>query len=380
MKILQVCPFTWDKPGGVQNHVRQLSTHLRRRGHSVRVLTPGQAPFRRGDVRIVGRPAAIKFNGSMPEISLTPRAARIVREFLREFRPDVIHVHEPLCPSTSMLATWYANAPVVGTFHANFPHHVWSGRIYSLVAPLLQPTFRKLDRRLAVSNAARHTVCTRLGEGDVQIVPNGSDVDVFATAVPAPLPPGRKLLFVGRLERRKGFPVALQAFTALAQEYDDLRLVVVGDGADRVAADTLPPDIRARVHMMGKVSDDALPTYHRASDIFVSPATGSESFGIVLVEAMAAGLPVVASDIPGYRDVARDGVEGLLVTPTNPEALAAGVRRLLDDPDLAASLGARGAERARAFAWESIVDRLEEIYGELSGRDTAERAAAFAEV
>jgi phosphatidylinositol alpha-mannosyltransferase len=380
MKILQVCPFTWDKPGGVQNHVRQLSTHLRRRGHTVRVLAPGLPPFRRGDVRIVGRPGAVRFNGSVPEISFTPTSARAVREFLREFRPDVIHVHEPLCPSTSMLATWYANAPLVATFHANFPHDVWSGRIYSIVAPLLQPTFRKLDRRLAVSNAARHTVASRMGDANFEIVPNGSNVDVFATAEPAPLPEGRKLLFVGRLERRKGFPVALQAFASLADAYPDLRLVVVGDGPDREAVETFPAALRARVHMMGKVSDDALPTFHRASDIFVSPATGSESFGIVLVEAMAAGLPVVASDIPGYRDVARHEVEGLLVTPTNPEALAVGVRRLLEDPALAAALGARGAQRARAFAWESIVDRLEEIYGDLAGRDTAERSTIFAEV
>ena len=170
------------------------------------------------------------------------------------------------------------------------------------------------------------------------------------------------MLFVGRLEPRKGFPVAVRAFARLAPAYPDLQLVVVGDGAERQAIDALSADVRARVHMMGRVSYEALPTFHKAADIFVSPATGSESFGIVLVEAMAAGLPVVASDIAGYREVARDGLDGLLVRPSDPEALAAGVQRLLDSPALAARLGESGTRRARDFAWDRIIDRLETVY------------------
>jgi phosphatidylinositol alpha-mannosyltransferase len=181
------------------------------------------------------------------------------------------------------------------------------------------------------------------------------------------------LLFVGRLEPRKGFPVAVRAFAQLAADYPDLHLIVVGDGEQRAAIDALPPAVRARVRMLGKVSYEALPTYHRAADIFVSPATGSESFGIVLVEAMAAGLPLVASDIAGYREVARQESEGLLVRPSDPTALAAGVRRILDDPALAQRLGENGFRRSRSFAWDRIIDRLEGVYDGLL--EPARRAA-----
>jgi phosphatidylinositol alpha-mannosyltransferase len=219
-----------------------------------------------------------------------------------------------------------------------------------------------------------------MGFDPIQIVPNGADVDVFASARAAQLPPGPKLLFVGRLEPRKGFPIAVQAFGRIAREYPDLRLIVVGDGPDRHAALELAPDLRDRVHMMGRVSDAALPTFHQASDLFISPATGQESFGIVLVEAMAAGLPIVASDIPGYREVARDGVEALLVAPADPAALAEGVRTLLDRPALAQALGARALDRSRDFAWDGIVDRIEEIYVDLARRDTSEHEVLLAEV
>jgi phosphatidylinositol alpha-mannosyltransferase len=380
MRIVQVSPYSWDVPGGVQVHIRQLSNHLRARGHEVLVLAPGDAPRIRGDVRIVGRPVPVRFNGSVARICFSRKSSREVRSVLREFAPDVVHAHDPLTPSASMFGVLHAKSPVVATFHSYYPPGAFGGRVYTAMVPLLRTVWEKVDRHVAVSRAARYTVCSRLGSADVQIVPNGADVDVFATAEAASLPHGRKLLFCGRLEPRKGFPVAVRAFAALAQKYPDLQLVVVGDGADRTAVNELDPRLRSRVHMLGRVSYRSLPTYHQASDIFISPATGSESFGIVLVEAMAAGLPLVASDIPGYREVARHEVDGLLVTPSDPDALAVGVRRLLDDPELARTLGRSGERRARAFAWESIVDRIEEIYGDAVGRDTSEHASAFAEV
>jgi phosphatidylinositol alpha-mannosyltransferase len=243
------------------------------------------------------------------------------------------------------------------------------------MARMLRPVWNRIDIRIAVSEAARHSVCSRMGKPDedreVHIVPNGSDVDVFASALPAALPAGRKLLFVGRLEPRKGFPVAVRAFERIAREYPDVRLVVVGDGADRGAVDELDAATRMRVHMAGRVSAQALPTFHRASDIFLAPATGSESFGIVLVEAMAAGLPVVASDIPGYREVTRHNREGLLVPPGDSDALARALRRLLDDPALARSLGSNGAARAYLYDWRAIIDRLTEMYEQLSRQPVA---------
>ena len=362
MRIVQISPYSWDVPGGVQVHIGQLSRHLRERGHDVIVLAPGDAPGFQEGARIVGRPYPVHVNGSVARLCFSRRSSRVVRKALEVFTPDVIHVHDPLTPSTSMLGVLHRNAPVVATFHSYFAREHFEGRVYTAIAPLLRPVWRKVDRRLAVSAAARQSVCSRMGDDPVQIVPNGADVEVFASATPAILPPGRRLLFVGRLEPRKGFPVAVRAFARLASAYPDLQLVVVGDGEERQAIDVLPADVRSRVRMMGRVTYEALPTYHKAADIFVSPATGSESFGIVLVEAMAAGLPIVASDIAGYREVARDGLDGLLVRPADPEALAAGVKRLLDSPALAARLGESGACRARDFAWDRIVDRLEAAY------------------
>jgi phosphatidylinositol alpha-mannosyltransferase len=187
-------------------------------------------------------------------------------------------------------------------------------------------------------------------------------VDRFATAQPAVLGAGRHLLFVGRLEERKGFRIAVQAFSRLAGLYPDLRLLVIGDGSERDAVDNLPPPVRERVDMLGRVDDERLASYLKAADLYIGPATGGESFGIVLAEAMAAGLPIVASDIPGYRDVARNELEALLVAPGDPGALVAGVRRVLDDPALAISLGECGAARAHDFAWDSVTERLIEVY------------------
>jgi phosphatidylinositol alpha-mannosyltransferase len=362
MRIIQISPYSWDAPGGVQVHIGQLSCHLRERGHDVLVLAPGEKPGFHDGARLVGRPYAVHVNGSVARLCFSRRSSRLVRKAFEVFRPDVIHVHDPLAPSTSMLGVIHRTAPVVATFHSYFARNHFEGRMYTALAPLLRPVWKRVDRRLAVSEAARYSVCSRMGPAEVSIVPNGADTEAFSDAHAADLPAGRKLLFVGRLEPRKGFPVAVRAFGLLAHQYPDLRLIVVGAGEQAGAVGELPADVRSRVHMLGKVPNETLPTYHRASDIFISPATGSESFGIVLVEAMAAGLPLVASDIPGYREVVRHGREGLLVAPSNPRALAAGVQQLLDDPELARTLGSQGYERSQAFAWTRIIDQLEAIY------------------
>jgi phosphatidylinositol alpha-mannosyltransferase len=201
-----------------------------------------------------------------------------------------------------------------------------------------------------------------MGDGDLRIVPNGVDVQRFASARPAPLATGRHLLFVGRLEERKGFRIAVEAFGQLARAYPDLRMLVIGDGSERDAVDGLAEDVRRRVEMLGRVDDDRLASYLKAADLYIGPATGGESFGIVLAEAMAAGRPIVASDISGYRDVARNGTEAVLVPPGDATALAAGVRRLLDDPAWAKSLGDAGAKRAQEFDWDTVTDQLVAIY------------------
>src|SRR5688500_2204329 len=266
-----------------------------------------------------------------------------------------------------MHAVLNANAPVVATFHSNVGPQRVSSLWFKLAAPMVRPVWNRLARRVAVSEAARHSVTSRMGDGDLVIVPNGVDVDRFANARPATLPPGRHLLFVGRLEERKGFPVAVAAFAELARVYADLRLLVIGDGSERDAVDTLEPSVRSRVDMLGRVDDERLASFLKAADLYLGPATGGESFGIVLAEAMAAGLPIVASDIDGYRDVARDGLEALLVAPGEVPPLVAAVREGLDDQRLARSLGDGGARRAREVDWGGGSQRVLGVYAGGSG-------------
>ncbi|HEX6315983.1 MAG TPA: glycosyltransferase family 4 protein [Gemmatimonadaceae bacterium] len=365
LRIVQVSPYSWDVPGGVQVHVRELASHLRALGHEVHILAPGRPREHDDGVTIVGRAIPVRGNGSVARIAFGPQVARAAAQALKRIQPDIIHVHEPLVPSVSMHAVLNANAPVVATFHSNVGRDRTSSLWFQLAVPMIRPVWNRIDRRLAVSEAARHSVCSRMGDGNLTIVPNGVDTGRFANAVAAPLPPGRHLLFVGRLEERKGFPVAVQAFAELASRFPDLRLLVIGDGSERDAVDALEPAVRDRVDMLGRVDDDRLASYLKAADIYIGPALGGESFGIVLAEAMAAGRPVVASDIDGYRDVVRDGLEALLVRPGDPAALVAGIQELLADRRLAESLGSAGAQRAREFDWDVISARVLEIYREV---------------
>jgi phosphatidylinositol alpha-mannosyltransferase len=298
-------------------------------------------------------------------IAFGPQIAGAVGRALREFKPDVIHVHEPLVPSVSMHVVLRANAPVVATFHSNVGRERTSSLWFQLAVPMIRPVWNKLAKRIAVSEAARQSVCSRMGDGNLRIVPNGVDVSRFAGAAAAAVPPGRHLLFVGRLEERKGFPVAVSAFADLARLYPDLRLLVIGDGAERTAVDRLEPDVRARVEMLGRVDDDRLASYLKAADVYIGPALGGESFGIVLAEAMAAGKPIVASDIDGYRDVARDGLEALLVSPGDAAALVAAVQEVLNDRRLAQALGEAGSRRAHEFDWDVVSQRVLGIYEEV---------------
>ena len=364
MRVALACPYALDAPGGVQVQVRELAERLRAGGHEVLVLGPARQPLRDPGFLAVGRPVRVRFNGSIAPICPDPASRRRVREALAAFAPDLVHAHEPFVPSTGLYATLEARVPVVGTFHA----YLERPRALAAFAPLLRIVWRRLRVRTAVSEAAAAAVRARFGE--VRIVPNAVDVERFRAATPAGLPPGRRLLFVGRLEPRKGFEVAARAFAELAEEFPDLLLVVAGAGRRPEGLEGMEgmrPETRGRVSMLGLVANDELPRFHAAADVFLAPARGGESFGVVLVEAMAAGLPVVASDIPGYREVVRDGVEGLLVPPDDPAALAAAVRRLLRDPDLAGALAAAGRARAGDFSWDRVLPQVEDVYRQAIG-------------
>jgi phosphatidylinositol alpha-mannosyltransferase len=359
VRVALACPYAWDAPGGVQVHVRELGERLRARGHEVMALTPSRGEPAEPWVRTVGRPVEVPYNRSTAPIDPRPWSRRRIRELLSGFQPDVVHAHEPFTPSTSMWATLSSPAPVVATFH--------SGADRSLLLDLASPAFRRMARRIAVRIAVSERAAAfarkRLG-GEFRVVPNGLDVASFAGAEPANLGPGRKLLFVGRLHRRKGFPVAVEAFRLLATGRPDIRLIVAGDGEERRAVDRLEPALRARVTMLGTVPHAELPPYQVACGLLLAPSLGGESFGYVLVEAMAAGLPVVASRIPGYDEVVQDGQEGFLVPPGDPRAAADAAAKVLDDPALARTMGQAGRTRAARYDWAVVAEEIEAAYRE----------------
>jgi phosphatidylinositol alpha-mannosyltransferase len=352
-----VCPYAWDDPGGVQTHVRELGERLLARGHEVIALAPVRTKTEQDWVRAVGRPVDLTYNRSNVPLDPRPWSARPVGRHLRAFTPDVVHVHEPFAPSTTLWALLTAKAPVVATFHSGAE----PARLYDIAGPVVRWLARRISIRIAVSEAAADVARRRLG-GAFDVVPNAVDVARFADAAPADLGPGRRLLFVGRLDERKGFRIAAEAFARLAADRPDLRLVAAGDGPERSAAMRLHPDVSERIAFLGSVPNEDLPPIHAACDVFVAPNLGGESFGIVLVEAMAAGLPVVASAIPGFTEVVRDGVHGLLVPPRDAPATAAAIARILDDPALAARLGSSGRERSLGYSWDAVLPLIEAAY------------------
>ncbi|HEU4355251.1 MAG TPA: glycosyltransferase family 4 protein [Actinomycetota bacterium] len=363
MRIALVCPYAWDDPGGVQTHVGELGERLLGRGHEVIALAPVRSRVQQGWVRAVGRPVDLTYNRSNVPLDPRPWSSRTVRRHLRAFGPDVVHLHEPFAPSTTLWALLTAQAPLVATFHSGAA----PARLYDVAGPVLRRLARRIAVRIAVSETAAEVARRRLG-GRFEVVPNGVDVARFAGAAPADLGSGPKILFVGRLDERKGFPVAAEAFALLADQRPELRLVVAGDGPERSAAARLPARAREGIMFLGSVPNEDLPPIHAACDLFVAPNVGGESFGIVLVEAMAAGLPVVASAIPGFTEVLRDGIDGLLVRPGDAAATAGAIERILDEPSLAGRLAASGRERALGYSWDAVVPRVETAYARAAGR------------
>jgi phosphatidylinositol alpha-mannosyltransferase len=354
VKIVVVSPYSWSVPGGVGNHVEALAGRLRARGHEVAILAPvdGDAP---DGVIGVGRSLSIRYNGAVARLAFGPRVAARVRRVLRAEKPDVVHVHEPFAPSAGMLAVLVSPAPVVATFHAAAPDSV----AYKAFAPVLRPLWRKLAGRIAVSEEAKRTVQRAFGERTMAVIPNGIALERFAH-VPPPDPSTRAIVFVGRLEPRKGASVLLRAFPRVLERVPQATLVVVGEGAERRALERAAAGMPVR--FVGRVEPDALAAELAGANVVCAPSLGGESFGIVLVEAMAAGRAVVGSAIPGYSAVVNHGGEGVLVPPGDAQALAEALAELLDDPRRAAAMGERGRARAARFSWDVVVAEVEGVY------------------
>lgn len=359
--------------GGVTEHVHGTASALRARGHRVTVITSGQGRSygdRNGhekDIVRLGRNFTLLYNGADNNITLGLGLHGALRTQFERGAFDVVHVHCPLSPSLPMLAIRSARQPVVGTFHSVSV----SDRVFRVFRPILRPFYDRLDHVIAVSEPARAEVLRNF-PGPITIVPNGVDLARFRRGVdPLPQFAGAipNLLFVGRFDPRKGLPELMRACASLRDEGLDFRLILVGDGRLRRslerAARRFPP---GRVVFEGQVEHERLPRYYASADVFCTPALGSESFGLVLLEAMAQGVPIVATDIPGYRSVVTHESEALLVPPRDPDALARALGSLLRDPARRERLGAAGIRTAARYGWDSIAERLEAIYLEVIGR------------
>jgi phosphatidylinositol alpha-mannosyltransferase len=359
--------------GGIAEHVHYLAVELRKRGHTVKVLTARVSgrmmevlPSSPGEehVKRIGEGWVIRSNQSFARVSVAWRPVAQIQRYFREEGFDVIHIHGSLAPVLPVCALQASRAVNVVTFHAGHDQSLG----YALFRSILQPYFNAAHGLIAVSEAARVSTA-KYFPGPYRIIPNGIDMTFFrpdAERIPE-LADGRpRILFVGRFEPRKGLKHLLSAMPAIVKRVPNVELVVIGTGLLGYSYKSyLSKEVQAHVRWAGLVPSEARPRYYASCDVFCSPATGQESFGIVLLEAMATAKPVVASDIDGYRTVIANGTNGLLVPPCEPEALAEAISNVLTDKDLARRLSVNGLKRAQEFGWPSIAVRVEDYFTEL---------------
>ncbi|MEI8082984.1 MAG: glycosyltransferase family 4 protein [Actinomycetes bacterium] len=363
MRIGIVCPYDWAAPGGVKAHITDLACALMESGHEVSVL----APWDGGDdveiepwVVTAGRPIAVPYNGSVARVSFGMVTAGRVRRWVKDGEFDVVHVHEPASPSLSMLACWVSDGPLVATWHSSQDR----SRAMTVAYNLVQTAMEKISGRIAVSEKARQTLVKMIG-GDAVLIPNGVTCKNFAVGDPLPGFPksGPTILFLGRIdEPRKGLHVLLRALPAMLAQIPDLTLLVAGPGEVSEVQESLPDDVADHVQFLGLISEADKVSAFKSSDVYVAPNTGGESFGIVLLEAMASGTPVVASDIEAFAQVLENGDAGVLFTSEDPQSLAERVVSLLRDAPARERLRVEGHRRAMEFDWAKVARDVERVY------------------
>jgi phosphatidylinositol alpha-mannosyltransferase len=361
MRIGIACPYSWDVPGGVQSHIRDLAEALIELGHEVSVIAPADEdrplPYY---VVPTGKAVPVPYNGSVARVSFGPLSVNRVRRWLRDGDFDVLHVHEPTVPSLPLLACWVAAGPIVATVHTAMP----KSRILLATQPVLRTALEKIDGRIAVSEAARSTFVEHLG-GDAVLIPNGVATHRYRHARPLDGWPGDggAIGFLGRMEEsRKGLAVLLHAFELLAEDRPHLRLLIAGPGDADEQRHKLPAALRDRAVFLGEVSEEDKVRVLHSVDVFCSPNTGGESFGIVTAEAMAAGVPIVASDIPAFRQVLRNGRAGELFAVGDPADLARATARLLDDPARRAGLSVAALDAVADYDWGVVARDVLSVY------------------
>jgi len=363
MRIGLVCPYRWDVPGGVQYHVRDLAETLLGLGHHVEILTPAEhEESLPAYATFAGRTVPVPYNGSMASMQFGPVSASRVRRWLRDGHFDVVHVHEPASPSVSLLVCMIAKGPVVATFHAATTRSKW----LAVVGPWARPWLERISGRIAVSDFARRVQVEHLG-GDAVIIPNGVHVGVFDEGPSLPGfsrgGDGPTIGFIGRyLEPRKGLPVLLEALRAVVREHPAARLLVAGRGDADELWQLVGDDLRPHVVLLGEVSEADKAAFLRSVDVYCAPNLLGESFGVILIEAMAAGAPIVASDLDAFARVLEGGEAGLLVRRDDAGALGRALCDLLGDPARRAELSSAGRRAAAPYDWQVLARRILAVY------------------
>jgi phosphatidylinositol alpha-mannosyltransferase len=359
VRIGIVCPYAWDVPGGVQAHIRDQAETLLDMGHEVSVITPVEDPMHLPPYAVDGgRPRPVPYNGSVARLTFGVKATARVRRWIREGGFDVLHVHEPLAPSLGVLACWAARGPIVATVHSSIER----SRVLITGYYLAQTALEKISALIAVSEYARRTIVDHLG-GDAVLIPNGVRVDHFADAVPLRTWSGPAIGFLGRMdEPRKGLPVLLAAFDRILDEQPGAKLVLIGPGDAEEVLAGLPDRVREATVCLGRLDEVDKARALASLDVYVAPNTGGESFGIVLLEAMAAGAPVVASDLDAFARVLDGGRCGVMFPVEDSDALASAVITLLDDAGERARLAQAGRRRATAYDWHTVAGDLLDVY------------------
>ncbi len=362
MRVGLVCPYAWDTPGGVAAHIDDLRTALIQRGHEAVVLAPADDDDALPDyVTSGGKPVSISSNGSIAKINFGPGPAARARRWIKDSDLDILHVHEPSGPTLGLLSVWVAEGPIVATWHASIRS---SRRELNATAPLVRSATEKIRARIAVSEYARRSMVEYTG-GDAVLIPNGVDCSLYVGDEPLP---GRSrghdtLMFLGRIdEPRKGLPTLIDALPRVAAAFPEVKLLVAGPGNIAEVRAGLAPGIAERVEFLGLVSQEDKARALHSSDIYVAPNNGGESFGIILLEAMAAGTPVVASDIEAFQRVLDDGRAGVTFRNGDSEDLADRLIELLGDPERRAELHRMGYLRSAEFDWSSVARRVVEVY------------------
>ncbi len=375
MKIALVSPYDYPYPGGVTEHIHHLEMEFTRRGHIVKIIAPSSTNKDELNQNIyrIGGIVPVPVSGSIARITLSPSAYRWMKRILHKERFDIVHLHEPLMPVLCLVTLRHSKSVNIGTFHA----YRESNFAYLAGKAVLKRFVGRLHGCIAVSPPARELV-SKYFPGEYEIIPNGIDVETFGAEGIPPLPQYKddklNVLFVGRMEKRKGLRYLLSTWPAITQQYPQTRLIVVGEGDLREECERFVAENRlANVVFVGFVSNEDLPRYYHTADIFCAPSTGFESQGIVLLEAMAAGRPVVASSIAGYRSVITDGQEGLLVPPEDDTSLAVAIARLLGEPDMRERMGLAGRLTAQHYAWDRVAGQVLDYYQEVR-RQVARRA------